>query len=221
VLRTNLSTHPFYNERVVHAVAAVVALLVLAVAAWQVGRVVRLSKYKTDLNAAITRDRNVATVHERDAAQIRRGIDQKELAVVAAAAKEANQLIEQRTFSWTQLFNQLEATLPEDVMLVAIRPDFKDAETEINLDVQGKRSDDIDAFWDRLEKTGSFRNIQWSAVTVTDDGLNKIQMRAVYTPPQPAAPQPAATRAPAAPAAPAPLAPGAPRAPRAPREATR
>jgi len=182
VLRTNLSTHPFYNERAVHAAAALVAVLVVAVTAWEGVRVVRLSRYKTELNNAIARDRNEADRRTKEAAQIRSGIDQKELAIVSAQAKEANQLIEQRTFSWTHLFNQLEAALPEDVMLVTVRPDFKDAETHINLDVQGKRYEDIDAFWDRLEKTGQFRNAEWTDVTITDEGLHKMKMKAMYTP---------------------------------------
>jgi hypothetical protein len=181
VLRTNLSTRPFYNERAVYAMAAGVAVLVLALTAWQAVRVVRLSKYKTELNTAVRRDRDEADARIRDAEQIRRGLDQKELAVVAAAAKEANELIERRTFSWTGLFNQLEATLPEDVMLVGVRPEFKDGDTMVNLDLQGKESDDIDAFWDRLEKIGFFRDIQWSGVDVGEDGIHKVQMKALYT----------------------------------------
>jgi Tfp pilus assembly protein PilN len=212
VLRTNLSTRPFYNERAVYAAVAALALVVLAATAWQITRVVSLSRYKTELNAAIDRDKAEAAVRARDAAQIRSGLDQKQLAVVAAGAKEANQLIEQRTFSWTQLFNLLEATLPEDVMLTSVRPDFKEGVTQVNLDVQGRHSDDIDAFWDRLEKTGAFRNIQWSAVTVTDEGLNRIQMRAVYSPPS-APTRPVSAVVPAAPAGSAAPRPGAAAAP--------
>ena len=183
MLRTNLSTRPFYNERAVHAVIAVVAFLVLAVTAWQIVRVVRLSRYKTELNTAIKRDRTEANYRTADAQQTRRGLDQKELALVAARAKEANELIEQRTFSWTALFNQLSSTLPDDVMLTGIQPAFKDGETHVSLDVQGRSSDEISAFWDRLEKTGSFRNIEWSDVDISEDGLHKIQMTAIYTPP--------------------------------------
>ena len=190
MLRTNLSTRPFYNERAVHAAAVAVALLVLAVTVWQGVRVVRLSRYKTELNTAIKRDKSQADYLTAEAQQTRRGLDQKELAVVAARAKEANDLIEQRTFSWTALFNQLSSTLPEDVMLTGVQPEFTEGETQVSLAVQGKRSDDIDAFWDRLEKTGSFRNIQWSDVNVSEQGLHTIRMTAVYTPP--AAPRPAA-----------------------------
>jgi Tfp pilus assembly protein PilN len=190
MLRTNLSTRPFYNERAVHAVAAVVAVLVLAVTAWQIIRVVRLSRYKTEMNTAINRDRNEATHRTAEAQQTRRGLDQKELTLVAGRAREANGLIEQRTFSWTALFNQLSSTLPDDVMLIGIQPEFKDGETHVSLDVQGRSSDEISAFWDRLEKTGSFRAIEWSDVDITEDGLHKIQMTAVYTPPN-ASPRPA------------------------------
>ncbi len=180
MLRTNLSTRPFYNERAVHAIAAVIAVIVVAIAAWQAVRIVKLSSYKTELNTAIQKHRSETDVRERDAAKIRAGLDQKQLAVVAAQAKEANQLIEQRTFSWTELFNVLEATLPDDVMLVAVRPEFKDNVTQINLDLQGKSSEDIQAFWDRLEKTGAFRDVSWTAVTEGENGLDKMQMRAVY-----------------------------------------
>jgi Tfp pilus assembly protein PilN len=134
---------------------------------------------------------------------IRRGLNQTELAAVAAAAKEANDLIEQRTFSWTGLFNQLGSTLPENVMLTAVRPDFTEDETLISLDIQGKDSDDIDTFWDRLEKTGAFRDIEWSAVNVSEDGLHTIQMKAVYAPAVPEA-RPASLTPIPAPAAPAP-----------------
>jgi hypothetical protein len=184
MLRTNLSTRPFYNERVVHALTALLALLVLAVTAWQVVRVVNLSRYKTELNTAIARDRTETDARIRDAQQIRRGLDQKELAIVAAAAKEANELIERRTFSWTGLFNHLEATLPDDVMLSSVRPEFTEHETLVSLDVQGRRSDDIDAFWDRLEKTGAFRKVEWSSLVVTEDGLHRVQMKASYAAPK-------------------------------------
>ena len=182
MLRTNLSTRPFYNERVVHAAAAAVAVILLAITGWQIVRVVRLSRYKTELNAAISRDRTQTAQLSGEAAAVRRGLDQKQLASVVAEAKEANLLIEQRTFSWTQLFNHLEATLPDDVMLTSIRPDFgKDGVTQVSMEIQGKGGDVIDSFWERLEKTGAFHDIEWSGVTVTDDGIHRLQMTAVYT----------------------------------------
>jgi Tfp pilus assembly protein PilN len=182
VLRTNLSTRPFYNERAVHAVLAAVAIVLLAVTAWQVARIVSLSREKTELSASINRDRGQAVDLSRKAADIRRGLNQTELQVVAAEAKEANQLITQRTFSWTELFNQLEATLPPEVMLVSVHPEFKDGRIDISMEIQGRRTEDIVDFFDRLEKTGDFRNVTWQAENVTDEGLQRMIMSAVYAP---------------------------------------
>ena len=182
MLRANLSTRPFYNERAVHAAAAIVAVIVLAVTAWQIVRVVRLSRQKTELNAAIARDRNETEARTRDAAAIRRGLDQKQLTIVAGEAKSANELIERRTFSWTQLFNYLEATLPEDVMLTSVHPVFdEEGVTQIAMSIQGRGGDVIDNFWERLEKTGAFHDIEWSGLTVTDEGIHRLEMTAVYT----------------------------------------
>ena len=184
MLRTNLSTRPFYNERAVHAIGAVLAVVLVAIGAWQAVRVVRLSRYKTDLNTAIRRDRNETQVAGSQAQQIRRGLDQKQLAILSTAAKEANDLIAQRTFSWTELFNQIETTLPDDVMLMSVRPEIKDGMTELHMDVQGRTEDTINEFWDRLEKTGLFHNVVWSNVTITEDGLQRMGMTATYTPHQ-------------------------------------
>lgn len=185
MLRTNLSTRPFYNERAVHVVLAAIAVVVLAITAWQVHRIVALSRAKTELNASVARDRAEASNLEQQAASVRRGLNQQDLRVVASEAKEANQLIARRTFSWTALFNELESTLPPDVMLVSIRPEIKDGRTNIAMDIQGRRTEDIVDFFDRLEKTGQFRDVTWSQESVTDEGLHRMTMNAVYAP-QPA-----------------------------------
>lgn len=183
MLRTNLSTRPFYNERAVHALIAILGAIVLIVTTIQLARIISLSRYKTELTTAIRRDREETDRRTREAAEIRRGMNQQELATIVAAAREANDLIEQRTFSWTQLFNQLEATLPENVMLTSVRPAFKQGVTHVNMDIQGRRTEDIDAFFEKLEATGAFRDVQWSAENITEEGLHHMTMTAVYAPP--------------------------------------
>ena len=138
---------------------------------------------RLELNAAIRRDRSEADVDTRDAQRIRSGIDQKQLAALSAAAKEANDLIAKRTFSWTQLFNEIETTLPDDVMLMGVHPEIKDAITTLHFDVQGRSEDVIDAFWDRLEKTGRFHDVAWNNVSMTGTtACSRWSMEAIYTP---------------------------------------
>jgi len=51
MLRANLSTRPFYNERLVHIVLAVIAGLVLGVTVLNVVQVIKLSTANTSLSA--------------------------------------------------------------------------------------------------------------------------------------------------------------------------
>ena len=103
MLRTNLSTRPFYNERAVHAVIGIAAFIVAVLTAITLFQMIKLSRQNTELSSRISRDRGEADRLTREATRIRRGINQDELKVVVAAAREANSLIDQRTFSWTSI----------------------------------------------------------------------------------------------------------------------
>jgi Tfp pilus assembly protein PilN len=195
MLRTNLSTRPFYNERAVHVVLGLAALLVLALTIVNVVEVVRLSRQNTVLSARMRDDRSAANDLARKARETRQGINQDELKVVAAAAREANALIDGRTFSWTALFNQLESTLPPEVMLASIRPAIDETGARITMIVVGRRTADIDEFMEKLEATGAFENVLPHQQNLNDDGLTQATIEALYVPeamPEPApAPEPA------------------------------
>ncbi len=91
--------------------------------------------------------------------KVRGSIDQKALARVIASAKEANAIIDQRTFSWTELFNHLESTLPTGVMLTPVRPRIDKDELRIELTVLGREVEQIDDFIEKLEATGAFSGV--------------------------------------------------------------
>jgi Tfp pilus assembly protein PilN len=198
MLRTNLSTRPFYNERAVHVVLGLVALLVLALTIVNVVEVVRLSRQNTVLSARMRDDRSAADDLGRKARETRQGINQDELKVVAAAAREANALIDGRTFSWTALFNQLESTLPPEVMLASVRPAIDENGARITMIVVGRRTADIDEFMEKLEATGAFENVLPHQQNLNDDGLTQATIEALYVPE--AVPEPAPAPAPAEPA---------------------
>jgi Tfp pilus assembly protein PilN len=182
MLRSNLSTRPFYNERVVHLVLGLAAVVVLAVTIMNVVKVVQLSTQNTTLSAKIREDRTAADDYARKARTTRQGIDQAELKLVVAAAREANTLIDNRTFSWTAFFNNIEATLPPDVMLASIRPTFNDRGTLITMKVVARRAVDIDEFIDKLEATGAFENPLHRQLGPNDDGLTEALLETMYVP---------------------------------------
>jgi Tfp pilus assembly protein PilN len=191
MLRTNLATRPFYNERATHLVIGIAAAIVLGITALNVIRVVTLSRHHTELSARTNADRAEAERLTADAARIRRTINKDELALVVAAAQEANSLIDQRTFSWTEFFNQIESTLPPDVMLTSVRPSFKDGVTHVAMALLARQAPDLEEFMDKLEATGSFSEVILASQDRTDDGLFRALVESVYVRPDPADAEPA------------------------------
>lgn len=196
MLKTNLSTRPFYNERAVHLAIAAAALAILALTVLNVTRVMALSRQNTELSSRMSHDEAEADRLTKEAAAIRRGIDKEELELVAAAAREANGLIDQRTFSWTAFFNYIEDTLPPDVMLVNVRPSVKNQQTLVQMTVVARRVEDVDEFIEKLEATGAFENVLPTDIqTITGStpqaGLQRSVLQSVYTGPGAAEPVPA------------------------------
>jgi len=181
MLRTNLSTRPFYNERAAHLAIALAGVIVLAITVFNVVTIVSLSRHNTELSSRIGADNAEAERLIAEAARIRRTIDKDDLELVVAAAQEANALIDQRTFSWTRFFNEIESTLPPDVMLTSVRPTVKDGLTHVSMGVLGKRAEDIDEFIEKLEATGAFEHVNPASGDRTEEGLHRVVVESDYT----------------------------------------
>ena len=201
MLRTNLASRPFYNERLVHWLIAGAAVFVLAFTAFNVSQYLQLSGRQGGLAADAARDEAMARTLTARAAEVRRRIDAKTLERVSLQAAEANGIIDARTFTWTALFDDIEATLPPTVMLTAIAPSIGPDGATVKLTVLGKTVDAIDTFIERLEATSRFENVQPSSESVTDDGLFQTQVTGRYLTTPPAAVKPAAPPAATSPAA--------------------
>ena len=181
MLRGNLATRPFYNERLVHLALALVALIVLVLTVVNIGTLITLSRQNTTLSSRIREDRTAADDYARKARQTRQGIDQNALKVVVSAAQEANTLIDSRTFSWTEFFNHIESTLPPDVMLAAVRPTISDQGARVTMMVVARRPADIDEFLEGLEATGAFEKGLPRQRRQTDNGLEEADDRDLRT----------------------------------------
>lgn len=157
MLRTNLATRPFYNERGVYLAIAVVAAFVAALTMFNASRLVTLSRQN---RALVERtDQTQRRVDERRAAaeRLQAGLGPQQLAAVSSSARQANQIIERRLFSWTELLNQFEATLPDEVRITTVRPKAgQPGPMTLTIGVVGRGVEDVDAFMDALERTGAF-----------------------------------------------------------------
>ncbi|HEY7789719.1 MAG TPA: hypothetical protein VIC33_04345 [Vicinamibacterales bacterium] len=191
MLKTNLSTRPFYNERSVHLGLLVVLAIVVLITGYNVNRIITLSARHTALATEAEQAEARATVLRQSAARVRAGIDPKQLDVVSAEAREANGLISHRTFSWTELFNRFEATLPPDVRITTVTPKIeRDGTITLDVSIVGRRVEDVNTFMNRLEATGAFvgllsRDEHWS-----EDGMLQANLESTYVPHVPEKPAP-------------------------------
>jgi hypothetical protein len=184
MLRTNLSTRPFYNIRAVQVSLGALALLVVALTVLNLVQLVRLTASERALGARAQQAESEAERFRDEARRVRAQIDAKELSDVAAAAQEANAIIDLRTFSWSDLFVQLESTLPENVRLTSFRPqEDSDGRLVMSLGVQARRVQDLESFLDALEKTGRFRNVLAAQEQADQEGLINATVEGVYVVP--------------------------------------
>ncbi|HKB12019.1 MAG TPA: PilN domain-containing protein [Vicinamibacterales bacterium] len=158
MIRTNLSTRPFYNERSVRTLLLLVAVIVVAFTAFNVSRVLRYSRSDTRLQTQAAGDEARAADLRQQAARLRATVNTKQLESAAVDAQAANDLIDRRTFSWTDLFNRFETTLPDDVRITAVRPKIEKEGFALEIHVVARSIDDINTFLENLEASGAFRN---------------------------------------------------------------
>ena len=184
MLRTNLSTRPFYNVRAVQITLGVFAGLVLGITLFNVVEVVRLTASQRSLGSHAAEAEAEAARLRSEAVRIGSQINPQELQVVANAAREANGIIDQRAFSWTSLFGQFESTLPPDVRITAVRPRLERSGTfVVAIAAQAKRAEDLDAFVEALESKGAFRDVLAVQEQTNDAGLIEAVIEGTYVPP--------------------------------------
>ena len=180
MIRTNLSTRPFYNVHAVHALLGLFAVLVLAITAYNTIESFRLWNSQRTLGAKAEAAEREATRLRAEATQTVARVDPKELATVDKAAREANAIIDQRTFSWTGVLAHLERTLPPDVRITAVQQ--QEGRGVVLIDAEARAIDDVDQFIEALEKTGAFRDVIARNEVLMDNDIIVATLEATYTP---------------------------------------
>ena len=197
MLRTNLSTRPFYNDRLVTLVLTAAAVLAILLTIVNVTQILSLTARRGEIQERLrATETEAADIRARAAAE-QQHLDRNSLLSLAASADEANRLIEQRTFSWTALFGLLERAMPMDVRLVSVSPRVETTVLGVTMTVVARDLLDVDAFMGALHDTGAFYDVMPPEMQQRDDGTVMAVIDASYLGPS-AAPEPAPAPAPPA-----------------------
>ena len=183
MLRTNLSTRPFYNIRAVQAAARRLR-----------GARHPVDDVQRDQSAAAGRPvsarwapapckrRTDATrLRARCGPRARAGGRQGTRGRVGRRREKPTSIIDMRAFSWTDLLAQFETTLPENVRITAVQPRLeRDGRFIIGMRVEARQIGDLEKFLDALEMTGAFHNVLTTDEQATDDGLLEAVIEGSY-----------------------------------------
>lgn len=180
MLRANLATRPFYNERAVHFILGGIALAAALVLVTSGIRLSVLFQERATLTAAAESNERRADETLEQTVELQRDTGTTELELLVAASREANRLIDQRAFSWTDFLNRIEATLPDEVMLTSLRPDVADRVVGVQVGIVSQNVGAIDRFIERLEGTGAFADVLSREEEITDDGLYRAVLYGRY-----------------------------------------
>jgi len=161
----NLAREPFANTRPVRRLSALLWLLALALAAWNIQAYYASGAGATARRAELERLRTENAESRRRIDTLEADLRRADLERVNLQTEYLNQRIAERAFSWNLLFDDLVAVMPRQVRVQRLAPEgFRDdratrrgraphsAERQVSLRISGEAGDDesLLEFVDRL-----------------------------------------------------------------------
>jgi Tfp pilus assembly protein PilN len=199
-LDINLATQPYEDGRrfwmrwgPILGVAGVVtlALMVTAISSWAAARKdqVQISRFNDDIAKC-----------EQERAKAQEVMDRPENRSTRDQSKFINGLIRRKSFSWTQVFADLEHMMPPELHVTAIHPEVaKDNQLQIKLSVVGKSRERAFQLVHRMEQSPRFYQPQIeeeSHQTAQSGEVTHFEIASAYIPQVDVAAAPAKTDAP-------------------------
>jgi Tfp pilus assembly protein PilN len=166
-LHLNLASRPFRDYRPLYAVVVVVSLLIAFLMLNNIDTYYRYVRETTN-----TRDEIARIVAQAEQERRRGELAQKQIAAIDLAtldmqAKFVNAHLAERAFSWSELLDRLETTLPRDVRVTSIAPNFADdGLVQLALRAEAKESDGM------LETITRFQSSPWFTKPFPDSEQN-------------------------------------------------
>jgi Tfp pilus assembly protein PilN len=177
-VRLNLATVPLEKNRrfVVFSTAiGSIGLLAMVLLSWNVYRVRRANTALRIEQARIETD--MQTLRRRRA-ELESFFNRPETVQRRELSSFLNGLIAQRAFPWTQIFMDLERSLPDGVRIVSIEPHLAEDHLELRLTIGAKTDDGKLKFLKALEDSHAFSAIQVLGENRTGgkDGDDQVMM---------------------------------------------
>jgi hypothetical protein len=167
----NFARRPFYDDRAIWAIAAILAIAGVALLAANVRQVADYRRGVADVQASV--DALQARQHKAEARSqaAKSALSSYRVSAMADESKNLARIVAERRFSWTTLLSRLEKTLPPLVGVTHLQPRF-DKEGEVWLDMQlvSKGPEAVVPTIAALSKDPAFANVELKNETTGEPG---------------------------------------------------
>jgi type IV pilus assembly protein PilN len=155
----NLASRPFVNHRKFYLAVLGLGLLLLLTTGWNLQRYQYVRDHQKIAQVKFKECQARLDTLQKEEAIIRARLHQGSNAEFLDKITFLNLLIAQRTFSWTELLNDLESLLPANVQIASIRPRIAENQMTIEIIANTRTNQDAIEFVANLENSGHFKNV--------------------------------------------------------------
>ena len=156
----NLSTRPFPAYRLTNLLLAGLLVVLAAITVWQGYWFVRYSSLAGEIRESEKNARVESEALGRRLAELEAQLNTPQAAAKLSEIEYLNGLIARKSFSWTQVFSNLENLVPDTVRLTSLRPEILDnGRTLMHIDVRGRNIEVISEFISALEESPAFESV--------------------------------------------------------------
>ena len=156
----NFAREPFTNERLPRLIFSLLATLVLGltlVHCFLLGR--HLLREQEELDLRVTTLRSEIEQTNDGIARTKAAVDREQTALGNERTRFLIHLYRQKEFSWTGLFNELEAIAPGPIRITSIAPTEEEGETTVTMTLVGQDLRSVLEMVKQLESSSFFATV--------------------------------------------------------------
>ncbi|HEX9637632.1 MAG TPA: PilN domain-containing protein [Acidobacteriota bacterium] len=185
-LDLNLARNPLRNDPAFYAGFWAAAALMLVLLLYNSCATVSYLRLTARARGEIERAERTALAYRSQSEQLRPRLETRLEPSLLREALLIRDLIDQRIFSWTLLFNQLERVVPDNVLLTAVQPKLERGVIQLALTGKARDSEAWRRLIDTLENSDAFRDA-FPDNRLLKDGEIEFRLRVRYLPERAAA----------------------------------
>ncbi|HET7434003.1 MAG TPA: hypothetical protein VFN10_04735 [Thermoanaerobaculia bacterium] len=182
-LHLNLAARPYRDYRPVYAVVVVMSLLIAFLMLNNVDTYYRYVRDTKETRAKIA-SIEAQSDRERQRTQVvQTQLSHFDLSYLDRQTRFVNAKLAERAFSWSELLDQLETVLTNDVRITSISPGFADTGAiQLALQFESRRADGLIQTLDRMNASERFENAFPNSETLHEGGIYTFGIATTYWP---------------------------------------